>query len=152
VTSTGGFQRNLAAAGASARALWARHQFVKFVLVGIGNTCFSYGAYGLFLWLGFDFRLASLSALVLGIAVSFTTQGNLVFLNATRVTLVKFVLAWVAIYGLNILLIGLLMRAAMNAYVAGAIATVPVTLVSFFVLRYLVFGRGDPGCTAKPPG
>jgi len=146
---TNGFQRKLAAAGASARALWNRHEFVKFVLVGIGNTCFSYGAYVLFLRLGLDFRLASLLALVLGIAFSFVTQGNLVFRNATRITLAKFVLAWAGIYGLNVLLIWLLMQASINAYLAGAMATVPVTLVSFFILKYLVFSRAALRRSAK---
>lgn len=124
------------------RYLFLRHQFLRFVLVGIGNTAFSYGAYAALLFIGFEYRVASLLALVLGIAFSFTTQGNVVFRNATRVTLVKFVVAWVLLYIFNISLIALLMRSSMSAYLAGAVATVPVTLVSYFVLKFAVFGRG----------
>ena len=94
------------------------------------------------LFVGFEYRVASLLALLLGIAFSFTTQGTVVFRNATRVTLVKFVVAWALLYLFNIALIALFMSASMNAYLAGAAATVPVTLVSYFVLKFAVFGRG----------
>ena len=129
--------------------LFLRHQFLRFVLVGIGNTAFSYGAYAALLFVGFEYRVASLLALVLGIAVSFTTQGTVVFRNATRVTLVKFVVAWVLLYLFNISLIALLMRSSLSAYVAGAVATVPVTLVSYFVLKFAVFGRGKANQPAE---
>ena len=68
-------------------------QFIRYVLVGIGNTLFSYGLYAVLLFIGFEYRVASLLALVLGIAFSFTTQGTVVFRNATRFTFVKFVVA-----------------------------------------------------------
>lgn len=124
-------------------------QFVRYILVGIGNTAFGYGAYAALLFVGLEYRLASLLALVLGIAFSFTTQGTVVFRNATRVTLVKFVIAWILLYIFNISLIALLMRASLSAYLAGAVATVPVTLASYFVLKFAVFARGKPARTAS---
>ena len=124
-------------------------QFIRYVLVGIGNTAFGYGAYAALLFLGFEYRVASLLALVLGIAFSFTTQANVVFRNATRVTLVKFVVAWVFLYTLNISLIALFMRISMTAYIAGAVATIPVTLASYFILKFAVFGREKPIQPAK---
>jgi len=129
------------------RCLFFRHQFLRFVLIGIGNTGFSYGAYAALLFVGYEYRVASLLALVLGIAFSFTTQGTLVFRNATRVTFVKFFVAWILLYLFNIALIALLMRASMSAYLAGAVATAPVTLLSYFVLKFAVFGDG----TTKQP-
>lgn len=131
------------------RRLFIRHQFLRYVLIGIGNTVFSYGAYAALLFVGFEYRVASLLALVLGIAFSFTTQGTMVFRNATRITFVKFVVAWALLYLFNISLIALLMRASMSAYLAGAIATVPVTLVSYFVLKFAVFGRGKSNQSTK---
>lgn len=117
-------------------------QFVRYVLVGIGNTAFGYGAYAGLLYVGLEYRLASLIALVLGIVFSFSTQGSLVFRNATRVTFVKFVVAWLFIYVVNISIIALLMRASLSAYLAGAVAIVPVTLLSYFILKFAVFDRG----------
>lgn len=143
------FSRWLATVVIDWRYLFLRHQFLRFVLVGIGNTAFSYGAYAALLFVGFEYRVASLLALVLGIAFSFTTQGTVVFRNATRVTLVKFVVAWVLLYFFNISLIALLMRSSLSAYLAGAVATVPVTLVSYFILKFAVFGRGKPIQPAK---
>ena len=125
----------------SCRRIFVRHQFVRFVLVGVGNTAFSYGAYALLLLVGLEYRIASLLALLLGIAFSFVTQGTVVFRNATRATFAKFVLAWALLYLLNISIIALLMRVPMSAYLAGALATVPITLTSFLVLKLFVFAQ-----------
>ena len=119
-------------------------EFVRYVLIGVGNTGFSYAVYATFLFFGLEYRVANLLALLLGIAVSFTTQGTVVFRNATRVTFAKFVLAWMLIYLFNISIIALLMGASMSAYLAGAVATVPVTLISYFILKFVVFGRKEP--------
>lgn len=117
-------------------------QFVRYVFVGIGNTAFGYGAYAGLLYVGLEYAVASLIALVLGIVFSYTTQGTLVFRNATRVTFIKFVVAWLLIYVVNISIIALLIRASLSAYLAGAVAVVPVTLLSYFVLKFAVFDRG----------
>lgn len=119
-------------------------------MVGIGNTAFSYGIYAALIFAGLDFRVANLLALVLGIAFSFTTQGTVVFQNATRVTFVKFVLAWVLIYIFNISVIDWLIRASMSAYLAGAVAIIPGTLVSYFILKFAVFGPRRQTQSEKP--
>ena len=118
-----------------------RRQFARYFFVGVGNTAFSYGTYAALLFFGLDYRVASLLSLVLGIAVSFTTQSNLVFHNATRITLVKFIIAWLFMYVVNIGVISGLIRLSLSAYIAGGIAIVPVTLISYFVLKFAVFGR-----------
>lgn len=128
-----------------AHTLLVRHQFLRYLIVGAANTAISYLSYAALLLAGIGYRLSSLFALVIGIAVSFVTQGTIVFHNATAGTFVKFVIAWLFLYGLNIALIGWLMTAPMNAYYAGAIAIAPVTLVSYCVLKVLVFaGRTRP--------
>lgn len=119
-------------------------QFIRYLLVGIGNTVFSYGVYAAVLFVGIEYRFANLLALLLGIFFSFTTQGTVVFRNANGVTFLKFLVAWLLIYLFNISIISLLMRSAMDPYLAGAIATIPVTLVAYFILKFAVFGRGDP--------
>ena len=123
-------------------------QFVRFVLVGMLNTGFSYGVYAAFLYLGLPFALANLLALLLGIAFSFRTQGALVFGNRDPRLIVRFAACWLLIFGCNIGLIALLMRAGLDAYTAGALALLPVTLVSYFVQRLLVFGAPRPAAGA----
>ena len=125
-------------------ALLRRHQFVRYVLVGTGNTGFSYSLYAGFLWLGLAYPYASFLALVLGLLFGFFMQGRLVFGNTSSHTLARFMLAWGLLYGLNILIIAGLIEATFSAYVAGAIATLPVTLISYFVLKYAVFGGRKP--------
>ena len=132
--------------------VFLRHQFVRYVLVGICNTAFSYGVFALLFYVGLDYRLASLLALLLGIVFSFTTQGTIVFRGATRVTFVKFVVAWGFMYLFNIALIAMMRRASIDTYLAGAIATVPVTLVSYLVLKFAVFGRPPSAVRGKPSG
>lgn len=121
--------------------IFRQQQFLRYIVVGIVNTSFSYGIYAGLVFVGLEFKVASLMALLIGIAFSFVTQGTIVFSNATRKTLVKFILAWVVIYIVNITLISILMRASLNAYIAGAVATVPVTFISYFILKYAVFAR-----------
>lgn len=116
-----------------------RFQFFRYVAAGTLNTGFSYGVYAALLFIGLDYRIANLLALLLGILFSFATQGKLVFNNATRETFVKFVIAWLLIYVVNISIIAMLMRVGMSAYLAGAVALVPVTLLSYFVLKFAVF-------------
>lgn len=125
-------------------------QFIRYLLVGIGNTAFSYCVFAALMWIGLEYRIANLLGLILGMAISFTTQGTIVFQNANRFTLLKFILAWSMLYLFNISIIALLIRTPMNAYLAGAIAIVPVTLVSYFVLRFFVFGSKGLNQTNKP--
>src|SRR5690242_21327465 len=57
-------------------------RFLRFVLVGVMNTAFSYLVYALALLVGLNYALASLIAVVAGVFFSFRTQGTLVFGNA----------------------------------------------------------------------
>ena len=116
-----------------------RIQFVRFLLVGTLNTGFSYGIYALCLWLGLHFVAANLVALLLGVVFSFGTQGRLVFHNADPRRFLQFTLFWAVIWGCNIGLIRLLMEMGLGAYAAGALALVPVTLLSYVGQKLFVF-------------
>lgn len=126
-----------------------RLQFVRFVLVGVLNTAFSYGVYAFFLYLGLPYALANLAALLLGIAFSFRTQGALVFGNRNPRLIVRFAACWLVIYGFNVGVIALLVRAGFDPYAAGALALLPTTLASYVVQRLLVFGAGAPAGSVK---
>jgi putative flippase GtrA len=125
----------------AASAIFVRYRWIRFILVGGLNTGFRFGVYSALLFAGLDYRFASLTSLLLGIAFSFLTQSTIVFRKASKATLVKFVLAWIAIYGLYIWLISILLSVGSGGYLAGAIAGMPVTVVSYSVLKYAVFGR-----------
>ena len=104
------------------------------------NTAFSYCVYAALLFAGFNFALAQLGAVLLGIGFSFKTQGALVFGNSDSRLVLKYALFWAAIYIGNIGLIKLLRLFGFNDYAAGALALPPVVLLSFVMQKYLVFG------------
>ena len=87
---------------------------------------------------------ASLLALVIGILVSFATQSTIVFRNATKLTFLRFLLAWVVIYFVNLGLITAFMRFGLGAYAAGAVATLPNTALSYLILSVVVFRKARP--------
>ncbi|WP_374246050.1 GtrA family protein [Zoogloea sp.] len=114
-------------------------QFVRFGVSGVVNTAVSYVTYVLLLQVGLNFAIANLISLVVGMAVSFYNQGRFVFGNGSLDRLPRFVLLWSVLYPINILLISVFMNMGFGAAVAGAIALVPMTLLSFFGQRHLVF-------------
>ena len=112
---------------------------VRFVVVGVLNTGFSYLIYALGLWAGLPYALANLLACVLGIFFSFRTQGALVFGDADNPKLWRFFLVWIAIYLVNILLIKFIISLGLNAYGAGALALPFIVVLSYLLQRLVVF-------------
>lgn len=125
-------------------------QFVRFLLVGGLNTSFSYAVYAALLFMGLNYVMANLGSLVLGILFSFHSQGRLVFGNRDGQLIFRFAAVWCLIFLINILLISILIHAGLSAYWAGALAMVPITVISYFVQKFLVFGTSHPTGAAKP--
>jgi len=116
-----------------------RHQFVRFLLVGALNSCVGYVLYACLLYVGLPYAAASLGALMLGILVSFHTQGALVFGNQNRRLVIRFAASWGVIYLANVALIGTLIHVGMGAYGAGIVALVPTTILSYLTQKFVVF-------------
>lgn len=114
-------------------------QIVRFVCVGIANTLFSYGIYAGLIYLGLGYASANLVALMLGILLSYKTQGTLVFRTSTNRRLLRFVMAWGVIYLLNVLLIARFIALGLNPYISGALALPFVTLLSYLSQKFFVF-------------
>lgn len=114
-------------------------QFVRFLLVGVLNTGFSYAVYALLLFAGLSYAPANFGAALLGIVFSFRTQGSFVFRNRDPRLIVRFAIFWLVIFLFNIGLIAGFVHLGFNAYAAGALALVPVVLASFVVQKFLVF-------------
>jgi putative flippase GtrA len=114
-------------------------RIVRFGITGLLNTGWSYAVYAFFLWLGLRFELANFLACLAGILVGYFTHLRFVFADANSPRLWRYVVVWVALYGLNIALIYLLMRLGLNAYVAGALAMPCIVLTSYGLNRVVVF-------------
>ncbi len=119
-------------------------QLVRFVLVGIVNTGFSYAIYAGLLFFGLGYAIANLIALLVGILFSFKTQGILVFNNSDNRLLFRFALAWSLIYLFNIFIIGRFIAFGLNPYISGALALPFAVLSSYFAQKYFVFRQVDP--------
>jgi putative flippase GtrA len=115
--------------------------FIRFVLVGVLNTTFSYLIYAGLLFVGFGYQLANLLALLVGILFSFKTQGHLVFNNPDNRLLGRFIVSWALIYLCTITLIGRIMTLGFDAYSAGALSLPLSVALSYFGQRYFVFNR-----------
>ena len=122
---------------------------IRFVLIGVVNTAFSFGLYLLFVYLGLHFATANLLATLAGIVFSFRMQGSLVFDNKSWKPLLRFVPVWTLIYLLNVALIAALTALGMNAYAAGAAALLPTVAMSYFMQKRFVFGR-EPRANSSP--
>lgn len=114
-------------------------QFVRFVLVGILNTLFSYAIYAGLVYLGLGYAVANLIALIIGVVFSFKTQGMLVFNESNNRRLFRFVVVWAVIYLFNIAIIGRFIALGLNSYVSGALAIPFSTLLSYIGQKYFVF-------------
>jgi len=114
-------------------------QAIRFVVVGVLNTAFSYLIYASFLFIGFSYQLANFIALAVGILFSFKTQSHLVFNNPDNRRLGRFVLSWAAIYICVIFLIGQIIALGFDAYTAGALALPFSVVLSYLTQKYFVF-------------
>lgn len=117
-----------------------RHALVRYVVVGVANTGFSYAVYALALALGCSFPVASLISLIAGICLSFKTQGRFVFHNAQNSLFGRFVASWVLVYLINVGVIAVFVHLGFEPFMAGALA-LPFNVAAGFVLqRFFVFG------------
>lgn len=116
-----------------------RKQILKFLLVGMINTIVYYALYSFFIYLGINYKLAVLFATLLGILFSFKTFSIYVFQEMGYKVFVKFILVYTILYFVNIYLISIL--EGNNIYLAGIIAIVPVSMLTFILNKWYVFNR-----------
>lgn len=118
-----------------------QRQVLRFIFVGTVNTLFSYLIYAGLLFIGLNYSLANLLALVIGILFSFKTQGHFVFLNPDNRLLGRFILSWGLIYLCTIIFIGRIIAIGLDAYSAGAFALPLNVILSFLIQKYFVFRK-----------
>ncbi|MBI2256319.1 MAG: GtrA family protein [Proteobacteria bacterium] len=116
-------------------------ELLRFGVVGLINTAVSYGLYSLLIFVGFGYPAASFCALCTGIVWSFFTQGRLVFRQRLQGRFPRYLLVWCLLYFANLGFIALLIALGAGPYLAGFIAIVPVTALSFLLQRHFVFVR-----------
>ena len=121
------------------------YRWIRFLAIGTVNTGFSYAVYAGLVFAGLNYALSNLGALLLSILFSFRTQSTFVFGRGGRRVFLRYLLVWAVIYCMNVAIIAGLLKLGMSSYGAGALAIVPVTVISYFLQKLLVFS--DKGQT-----
>lgn len=122
--------------------LWRYYQ------AGVVNTLFGFGLYALLVRAGLNMYAAQVIAHVLGVAFNYLTYSRHVFRDAAPAK-GRFALSYVVNYLLSLAALALVSQVVRSPYVAGAVATVVVSLVNYFALRHLVFTRAAPREAAR---
>lgn len=112
-------------------------RFFRFLLVGILNTAVGYGLFALFIYLGLHYALANLVATILAVCFNFLSTGQLVFKQTGGggiATAVRFVLVYAFLYGVNVLLLSVLIQTGLTEYLAGLLL-IPVSATLAYLLH-----------------
>jgi putative flippase GtrA len=118
---------------------WLSTQPIKFIFVGILNTIFGYLVFAGLLWTGLHYSYALFVATCLCVLFNFKSIGILVFNNRKNQLLLRFILLYATLYGVNIVLIYCLNFLYPNVYINGIIAIPFTALISFFGNKYFIF-------------
>lgn len=114
-------------------------QWIRFVIVGAANTALSYVIYAGLYAIGLNYRLASLGSIIIGIGVSYVSQGSLVFGNKSISAFGRFVLAWSLIYATHVAIITICIESGISAYWGGIVAFPVSAVLSYLLQKFVVF-------------
>ena len=115
------------------------HRFIRFMVVGLVNTVFSFSVYAISTYCGAPTSLAVLIANVLGVFFNFRTTGRFVFRKNDHRLIPQFIAVYILMYFLGVAGIKLLLSWGINRYLAGAMMAIPTAVVSFLMLSLFVF-------------
>jgi putative flippase GtrA len=117
------------------RKLYERNsQLFRFLAVGLLNSAVGYGLFALFIHSGLHYSLATLLATLLSICFNFFSTGKLVFKKSGKAQAVRFALVYAFLYGINLILLGILLRAGVGEYIGGLVL-IPVMAALAYVLH-----------------
>ena len=114
-------------------------RFILFLIVGLINTGFGYGLFALLIFLKVHYALASLIATILGIIFNFKTTGVIVFKNRNNMLIFRFFLVYGITYLLGLLFLYITNSFAISNYIAGAVWLLPGAVISYFLMKSIVF-------------
>jgi putative flippase GtrA len=125
-------------------------RIVRFLGVGLLNTGFGYLCYTLFVLGGAPLWLAVSGSTALAFLFNFLSYGGLVFDGISRASLPRFLLFYIALGGLNFVLLRLLSSFGLGPLVAQAVLLPVLAIVGYLGMRGFVFR--DVGRSAGEQG
>ncbi|HPX65603.1 MAG TPA: GtrA family protein [Anaerolineaceae bacterium] len=119
--------------------LW-NARFVRFLFVGALNTLFSYLLYAFLVFIGINYVWARVISIILGIIFNFFTTGRIVFNNKDNWLIIRFILVYAVTMSLDVFVLKRLVEnMTINKYLAGALTTIPIALLSFLLNSVFTF-------------
>jgi putative flippase GtrA len=115
--------------------------FFRFILVGILNTAFGFGAYAVLFYMGIPVWAALIGGNVAGIVFNFFTTGGVVFADVSLSRLPRFVGVYLACYLVNYVSVKALLSLHLNAIESQALISPVIAVLSFFLMSRYVFTR-----------
>jgi len=116
-----------------------KKRFLRFLVVGVINTLFSYTIYALLTFLGVHYSLSIFLANGLGVLFNFKTIGKFVFNVRENHFIFRFFLIYLVIYILSVLSVKFLLQIQVNKYLAGGLIALPMAILSFTLNKKFVF-------------
>ena len=121
----------------SANPEWRR--FAVFLVVGVINTGFGYGAFAVFMLAGSGRDMAVVLGTIAGVIFNFRTIGS-VFAAQGISRLPHFVAAYGLLLGANLALLRVVTKIGVGPYPGEALVVLAIAPMSFLIMRRFVFG------------
>lgn len=113
-------------------------QLVRYYQAGLINMAFGYAAFAILVWLGLQVFVAQAVGHVLGVTFNYFTYSRFAFAGQQS-SKASFVMAYVGNYFLGLVFLWATLKLIPSPYIAGAVATVAVSVFNYFILKRLVF-------------
>ena len=114
-------------------------QILRFLVVGLINTVVYYLLYGLFLYLGMDYKISIFLATLTGVIFNFQSFGRYVFYSSNNLLIYRFAIVYLLLFFINVILTGIFDIFIKNYYISGFIAIFPYATISFYLNKNFVF-------------
>jgi len=116
--------------------------FIKFLFVAGINTLFGYLIFSLTVFLLKNVYLSVIVATIIAVLFNFKTYGSLVFKSKDNSKVFLFLGVYLCTMTIQMLLLkGLSLIGIPNPYIAGGIILLPVSLLSFILMKKFVFSK-----------
>ena len=122
-------------------------KFLKYISVGSICSACDYSVYSLFLFIGFDFKIAALFAEMIGVFYNYHSHGKLVFKTSGKSMLKKFAAVYFLSYLINISFLQILHCFKMNMYLAEALLIPLLAVINFSLNNKFVFVKKTEAIT-----
>lgn len=115
----------------------------KFLVVGLLNTVVGYGIYGILVLLQIPYLAALLMATIMGVIFNYFSTGKLVFKSSGgRIVFAKFIAAYSMVYGINAVVLDVLIKHfQFDPYIGQALCVPLSVVISWLLMNHWVYKK-----------